>query len=116
MAYSVDIRKAAIEYWQAGHSKEEMYEAFRIYPSRVYEWLRHREKTGTLKPAYPERRRRKIDLEKLRQAVERKPDAYLYELAAQFDCTEQAVFYALKKIDMTLKKSNIPMRKSRRAI
>ena len=110
MAYSVDFREAAIQYWQSGFSKEELYKAFKIYPARVYEWLRHKEKTGSLEPNYPKRRNRKINLEKLRQAVERKPDAYLHELAKQFDCTEQAIFYALKKLDITVKKnsSHIP--------
>ena len=113
MAYSVDFRRAAIEYWQKGHSKEELYEAFKIHPSRVYEWLRHEEKTGSLKPSYPKTRIRKIDLEKLRQAVERKPDAYLYELAKQFDCTEQAIFYALKRLEITVKKNNLRIQSSR---
>ena len=98
MAYSIDFRKAAIEYWQNGHSKEELYEAFKIYPSSVYTWLRHEVETGSLKPSYRKTRNRKINLEKLRQAVERKPDAYLSELAKQFDCTEQAIFYALKRL------------------
>jgi transposase len=112
MAYSVDFRKAAIEYWQAGHTAKELYEAFKIYPSRIYEWLRHKEKTGSLKASYPARRTRKIDLDKLKQAVERKHDAYLYELAKQFNCTEQAIFYALKKINVTLKKNSLPMQSS----
>ncbi len=110
MAYSVDYREAAIAYWRAGHSKEELYEAFKIYPSRVYEWMRLEERTGTLKPSYPKRRKRKIDLEELRRAVERKPDAYLAELAKQFNCTEQAVFYALKKVDITTKKKSTLIR------
>jgi transposase len=114
MAYSVDFRRAAIEYWQAGHSEEELYEAFKIYPSRIYEWLRHEKKTGSLKACYAKRRKRKIDLEELRQAVERKPDAYLSELAKQFSCTEQAVFYALKKIEITVKKNSSPMQNNRR--
>jgi len=114
MAYSVDFRRAAIEYWQSDHSKEELYEAFKIHPSRVYEWLRHEGKTGSLEPSYPERRTRKIDLEKLKQAVERKPDAYLAEFAKQFDCTEQAIFYALKKLDITVKKNSIHIQNNRR--
>jgi transposase len=107
MAYSIDFRRVAIEYWQSGHSKEELYAAFKIYPARVYEWIRHEKKTGSLKPSYPDTRRRKIDLEELKRTVERKPDAYLSELAKQFDCTEQAIFYALKKIDITIKKNNL---------
>ena len=50
-------------------------------------------------------RKRKIDREKLRQAVAEKPDAYLRELAEQFACTEQAVFYMLRKLDITLKEN-----------
>jgi len=50
-------------------------------------------------------RNRKIDREKLRQAVAEKPDAYLRELAKQFDCTAQAVFYMLRKLGITLKKN-----------
>ncbi|MDO4570263.1 MAG: IS630 transposase-related protein [Planctomycetia bacterium] len=45
----------------------------------------------------PQERRRKIDKEKLRQAVQEKPDAYLEELAKPSGCSVQAVFYALKK-------------------
>jgi len=107
MAYSIDFRKAAIEYWQKGHSKEELYEAFKIHPSRVYTWIRHEAKTGSLKPSYRATRKRKINLEELSRAVERKPDAYLSELAKQFDCTEQAIFYALKRLDITVKKSSL---------
>jgi transposase len=114
MAYSVDFREAAIAYWRAGHSKEELYEAYKIYPSRVYEWIRLEGRTGTLKPNYAKRRKRKIDLEKLRQAVERKPDAYLAELAKQFNCTEQAVFYALKKLNITTKKKSTPIQSDHR--
>jgi len=50
-------------------------------------------------------RKRKIDREKLRQAVAEKPDAYLRELAEQFACTEQAVFYMLRNLGITLKKN-----------
>jgi transcriptional antiterminator len=49
-------------------------------------------------------RRRKIDRELLKQAFVQKPDAYLYELAELFDCSEPAVFYMLQKLNITLKK------------
>jgi transposase len=40
-----------------------------------------------------------------KQAVKEKPDAYLCELAQQFDCTPQAVFYILLKMKITVKKT-----------
>jgi transposase len=112
MAYSEDFRRRAIEYLNEGHTYEELYEAFKIYPSRISEWRKLYESSGTLKPKYKKTRKRKIDLVKLEKAVEKKPDAYLSELAVQFNCTEPAVFYALKKIKNTVKKNNTYGRES----
>jgi transposase len=106
MAYSEDFRKRAIEYIEEGHTYKELYEAFKIYPSAIEDWRKLLEKTGSLKPQYRESRRRKIDKKKLAKAIEEKPDAYLSELAKPFDCTEQAVFYALEKMKVTIKKND----------
>ena len=95
---------------EKGHTKEELYEAFGIYPSRITAWRKLQKETGSLEPQYRETRSRKIDLKKLEQAVERKPDAQLSELAKIFDCTETAVFYALKKLKITVKKNNLFMK------
>ena len=104
MAYGEDFRKKAIEYMDKGHTKEELYEAFGIYPSRVSDWRKLQKETGALKPQYRETRKRKIDLIKLEKALERKPDSTLPELAKQFNCTKQAIHVALKKLKITQKK------------
>jgi len=106
MAYSKDFRKAAIEYMEKGHSKEELYEAFGIYPSRITAWRKLVKETGSIEPQYKETRERKIDIKELEQAIERKPDATLGELAKIFDCTEVAILYALRRAKLTLKKNN----------
>jgi len=107
MAYSEDFRKRAIAFMDEGHTYKELYEAFKIYPTNIENWRKLQKETGELAPQYRKTRKRKIDLERLEQAVEEKPDAYLSELAEIFDCTEQAVFYALKKVKITYKKNNI---------
>lgn len=104
MSYSIDFRERAISYWDKGHTKEELYEAFEIYPSRINAWKKLLKETGELKPQYRETRNRKIDIQKLKQAIERKPDATLPELAKQFNCTKQAVAAACKKAKLTRKK------------
>jgi transposase len=104
MAYSIDFRKRAIAFVDEGHTGKQLYEAFKIYPSQVSRWRKLHEETGSLEPKYRKTRKRKIDLQKLQQAIERKPDAYLSELAKQFDCTESAIHYALKRLKITLKK------------
>jgi len=114
MAYSVDFRRRAIEYMDAGHSGKELYEAFKIYPSAIARWRKLFEETGSLETQYNETRVGKIDLTKLQKAIEERPDAYLWELAIEFNCTKQAIFYALKRLKITLKKRPLPTRKSPR--
>ena len=75
-------------------------------------WRKLLSETGSLEPQYRKTRSRKIDKEALKRAVEEKPDAYLSELAKPFGCTEQAVFYALKKMGITVKKNSIPTPKN----
>lgn len=91
-----------------GHTKEELLNAFGIYYSRIIAWRKLQKETGSLETQYKEIRKRKIDLKKLEQAVERKPDATLAEFAKIFKCTEQAIFYALKRAKLTLKKRPLP--------
>lgn len=107
MAYSIDFRERALAYMEEGHTYKELYAAFKIYPSAIAKWRKIHAETGSVKPQYRKTRSRKIDKEKLQRAVEEKPDAYLSELAKPFGCTEQAVFYALKKLKITVKKNNI---------
>jgi transposase len=66
-----------------------------------------RKATGSLEARKVETRRRKIDPEKLKQAIEEKPDADHRELAELFNCTLQSVFYALKRNKITYKKRHL---------
>jgi len=112
MAYSMDFRKRAIDYMDEGHTGKELYEAFKIWPSSVSRWRKLFEKTGSLKPDYRETRKRKIDLNELERALERRPDATLSELARLFDCTKQAIHVALKRLKITRKKNLYLLRKT----
>jgi len=107
MAYSIDFRKRAIEYMDAGHTGKELYEAFKIYPSTVGDWRKLLERTSSLKPEYRKTRKRKIDIVELERVLERKPDMTLPELAKVFGCTKQAVHTALKRAKITRKKNSI---------
>jgi len=103
MAYSNDYRKRAVEYKDSGHTFKELAEACKIPPITYYDW--QEKLSNEYYETKPTRERsRKIDKEKLRQAVADTPDAYLHALAALFDCTPQAVFYMLIKRNSTLKK------------
>ena len=60
-----------------------------------------------IKPKKVGGREGKIDLEKLKEDVQKYPDAYQYERAKRFGVYQNAIFCALKKLNITYKKSLI---------
>jgi len=112
MAYSIDYRKAAIEFKQSGRTFVQLKEVFKITPRTYYQWLELQEETGSLQFRNASKRRGKIDPEKFKQALEEKPDAYLRELAVKFDVSEVAIHKRLKKLKITYKKRRSPIPKS----
>jgi transposase len=103
MSYSKDYKERAVAYKQEGHTFKQLREAFDIPPLTYYDWKEKLE-SGYYDVTIKRERTGKIDKEKLKQAVARRPDAYLYELAEPFGCTPQAVFYMLETLHITLKK------------
>jgi transposase len=88
-------------------------DAFGIPAETYYQWKENLE-NGYYNLIIVRERKRKIDKNKLKQIITEKPDAYLYELAEVFDCSEPAVFYALKKLSITRKKSVLPIMRSQK--
>lgn len=115
MAYDKKFRERAIAFKESGATFKQLKEVFGIDNKTYVAWVKLKCETGSVvseKSHNP--RKRKIDPEKLKQAVKDKPDAYLEELAKPFGCTAQAVFYALQRLNLTYKKRHLPTRKSRR--
>ena len=105
MKYDKRFRERAIAFKEGGATFKPLKVVLGINRKTYTAWVKLRNETGSVIPEYVFRsRRRKIDKEALRKAVEKKPDAYLSELAALFQCSIPAVFYALKKMKITLKK------------
>ena len=112
MAYSIDFIKRAVAYKQEGHTLKQLQEAFGIPAETYYDWKVKLENGFNFGIKAKGERRRKIDKAALEQAVKENPDAFLWELAEQFNCTPVAVFYALEKLDITRKKSVLPILKN----
>lgn len=102
MAYSRDYKKRAVEYKRDHHTMEETRRVFLMSKSTYYKWEKEYD------AGYPEKLKRtcekKINKEALKRAIKERPDSELTELAAPFGCTPQAVFYALERMGITLKK------------
>jgi transposase len=113
MAYSLDYKKRAVAYKLEGHTFKQLREAFNIPSQTYYDWKEKLE-SGYYDVKIKRKRCRKIDKEALKQALAKKPDAFLEELAKPFGCTPSAVFYALKALDITRKKRPLPITKNQR--
>jgi transposase len=90
---------------EEGHSFAELKEAFNIYPPVYYQWRALLRETGELTPRQIPGRPPTIDIDLLKDAVDKTPDSYLRELAEPFGVSATAVFYALQKMNYTLKKN-----------
>jgi transposase len=112
MAYSADYRKAAIVFKQGGHTFKELKKVFKITPRTYYQWVEILETSGSVKIEIRRTRKRKIDPDALKKAVEEKPDAYLRELSKAFNCSAAAVHKRLVQLGFTYKKRHLPTRKS----
>jgi len=108
MAYSIDFIEAAVAFKKNGHTFKQLREVFGIPAETFYQWENRLENGyyGVERPR--QERNRKINKEQLKKAVAENPDAFLYELAALFGCTPQAVFSMLRKMNITLKKRPLP--------
>ena len=113
MAYCEKYRKAAVEYKDSGHSFEELKDIFKISSSTYYRWVAYKKEFGCFAPPKTGKltRKGKIDPEKLMQAYEERPDAYLREIAAKFGVSVVAVHKREKTLKLTLKKRRSHTRK-----
>jgi len=111
--YSIDYIRRAVDYKDEGHTFRELKDAFDIPAETYYQWKEKLENGYDGTKVFRERSR-KINKEKLKKAIEENPDMYLYELAQLFDCTPQAVFLMLEKLNITRKKSPSPIMKSQK--
>lgn len=103
-AYSTDLREKVLEYLKRNDDKKKASHLFGVDRSTIYRWIKRKNEQGTLEPVCREYTYRKIDYEQLKKYVQEHPDAFLFEIAENFSVTLQAVFYALKKLKITLKK------------
>jgi len=105
MSYDIELRRRAIAYWNDGHSKKETAEVFKVSHFTLQMWKSQLKETGTLESKKRKETWRKIDPARLIEYLEKYPDAYLKEMAEEFDCSDVAVLKALKRLKISRKKN-----------
>tara|TARA_B100002052_G_scaffold248773_1_gene235720 strand:- start:509 stop:877 length:369 start_codon:yes stop_codon:yes gene_type:complete len=103
MTYSFDLRKKALEYLKKGNSKKATALIFGVTTRSLTNWEK-REKKGNLAPNKRKTGSYKFNDQDLINYIQENSDAYLHEISKHFCTTPQAIFYACKRLKITLKK------------
>jgi transposase len=111
MTYSVDLRERVVAFVKGGGSKSEAARRFKVSRWCVYEWL-SRECLEPSKQGCPGPW--KLSPEVLEAHVAQYPDAYQLERSVELGVSEYAVWYGLKRLNLTRKKNVALRRKKRR--
>ena len=106
MIYSIDLKKRVLAFIEEGHSKVEASKIFQVSKRSIFLWIKQKKEKGELKLTLYDRKPYKIDESALIQYVQKNPDHYLREIAASFNVSISAVFYALRRLKITLKKKH----------
>lgn len=103
MTYSYDLRTKALDYIENGGSQAKASQIFGVTTRTLLNWI-NRKKDGILPPSKRQRDPYKIEDEKLKSYIQEHPDSFLREISEAFKVSIAAVFYACKRLKITLKK------------
>ena len=101
MSYSVDLRERVVAFVKAGGAKAEAARRFSVSEGSVHNWL----KRDNLAPIKVKRRHRKLDWNALEQHIQQEPDVRLRDRAEHFGVHTSAIWYAIKQMNITRKKT-----------
>ena len=105
MAYDPKFRKQVLKYIGKGHTIQEAHEVFEVGTTTIKEWKKLEKETGKLDKRPSGNKASKLCPDRLKAYVEANPDSYQSEIAEVFNCTQPAVFYALKRLNLSRKKN-----------
>lgn len=109
--YSNDLRERVIAYKDDNHTQAETCAVFGISRSTLNAWLKLRRETGSVQAQPPPKtRRRKLDEQALKAYIADHPDAYLREIASEFQVSTTAIMDACRRYGITRKKRQHAMR------
>jgi transposase len=106
MSYDRKFREKVLYFIDKGNTIKSAHELFGVGTTTIKEWKKLRRETGGLANRPLKRSGRKICLERLEAYIAKSPDSYQNEVAELFGCTQPAVHYALKRLNMTRKKND----------
>ncbi|MEG0842860.1 MAG: IS630 transposase-related protein [Romboutsia sp.] len=109
MRYDINYKMRTVEYQIEGYTYKETCKVFKVSETTLTRWIK-RSKENNLENKIRERKPKKIYPDKLVEYINKNPDAYLVEIAEEFNCTEGAIRKALKRQGITRKKRQLHTR------
>ncbi|WP_374698532.1 IS630 transposase-related protein [Wolbachia endosymbiont (group B) of Limnophora tigrina] len=103
----MDLREKAVSMIGKGKTKVEVAELLEIGIATLYRWLKKKAAGESLKPSKNGSFIRKIDPKILADYVKKHPDHTLAEMKQNLGFGISAIWYRLKQLKITLKKSHI---------
>jgi len=104
-AYSLDLRKRAMDYLDEGHTYQETSDLFKICLRTVFNWSKLRKEKGSLAVKNTPRSPHKLFDKDLLDYVKLHPDAYLQDIAIYFKSRKSSVHKAFNRLGITRKKN-----------
>jgi len=105
MAHAEQLRKIVLSYLNKGNTLQQAADIYSVSISSIKRWRKTKRELGTValraRPCTPY----KIETDKLQAYIKSHPDAYLQEIATHFGVTDSGICKALKRLDITRKKS-----------
>ncbi|VIP91067.1 IS630-Spn1, transposase Orf1 [Streptococcus pneumoniae] len=99
MAYSIDFRKKVLSYCERIGSITEASHVFQISRNTIYGWLKLKEKIVELNHQVKGTKPRKVDRNRLKNYLTDNPDAYLTEIASEYEQDPEKVALFLKNFN-----------------
>jgi transposase len=106
MAYSTDLRERVVEYIEAGNTVKEASQTFKVHRRTILRWRKMKEVKGTVEREPYKHGAIKLNDQELIKYVNSNPDLYLKDYAKRFNMTPSGIWYAFKRLHITLKKSD----------
>jgi len=104
MAYEKRFKQRVLQYLDEGHTQRATAKVFGIGTTTLKKWKAQVLAGESLDSKVRNRKPKKTAPERLRAYVSLHPDAYLSELAAEFNCATSSIHEALVKLKITRKK------------
>ena len=105
MSYSSDLRTSVLDYIETGGLIKTACDTFNVSRSSIQRWRTRKAETGDLSPTTRKNLPYKVDDIKLLKFIASNPDAYLNEIAEAFGISDSGAWRALKRLNVTRKKS-----------